>query len=103
MEERQGIGSGGQLPFCLFLIKKEHTMDQKQTMSTEERLDLIVKGGEYLRAGNKAEAMRLMKQVPLAPHLAKVAKEFIGADFLIKGGFNLSDAEAEFGPDWLTQ
>ncbi|MDR1468171.1 MAG: hypothetical protein LBT00_02635 [Spirochaetaceae bacterium] len=78
-------------------------MEQKQTMTTEERLGIIMKGDEYLKAGNKAEAMRIMKQVPLAPHLAKFAKEFIGVDFLIKGGFNLSDAEAEFGPDWLTQ
>ncbi|MDR0639787.1 MAG: hypothetical protein LBG27_12960 [Spirochaetaceae bacterium] len=72
-------------------------------MTTDEKLDLIVKGNEYLKAGNKAEAMRIMKQVPLAPHLAKAAKEFCGADFLIKGGYNMAEAEAAFGPDWLAE
>jgi hypothetical protein len=72
-------------------------------MTLDERLAIGMKAHEYLEAGNKAEAVRIMKQIPLAPHLAKVAKEFSGADFLIKCGFNLADAEAEFGPDWLTQ
>jgi hypothetical protein len=29
-------------------------------------------------------------------------KEKMGADFLIQGGYNLSEAEAEFGPSWLS-
>ena len=37
----------------------------------------------------------------MPPYLAKVAKEKMGADFLIKGGYNLTEAEAEFGPNWL--
>jgi hypothetical protein len=55
------------------------------------------------KAGKFEEAEKVRKQIPLAPHLAKVAKEKIGADFLIKYGFNLSEAEVEFGPDWLTK
>ena len=78
-------------------------MPQKQMMTTEERLDVLMKAHECLAAGNKTEAVRIMKQVPLAPHLAEFAREFIGADFLIKNDFNLSEAEAEFGPDWLAQ
>jgi hypothetical protein len=39
----------------------------------------------------------------MPPYLAKAVKEFSGADFLIKNGYNLADAEAEFGPDWLTK
>jgi len=34
--------------------------------------------------------------------LAKVAKETMGAGFLIQYGFNLSEAEAEFGSQWLS-
>jgi hypothetical protein len=30
-------------------------MTQKQKMTTEERLDVIMKADEYLEAGNKAE------------------------------------------------
>jgi len=36
-------------------------------------------------------------------YLAKIMKEKMGADFLINGGWNLSEAEAEFGPDWLSK
>jgi hypothetical protein len=72
-------------------------------MTTEERLDVLMKAHEYRQAGNKAEADRITLELPMPPYLAKVVKEFSGADFLIKGGFNLSEAEAEFGPDWLTK
>jgi hypothetical protein len=81
----------------------ENKMSQKQMMTLDERLAIGLKAHEYMEAGNKAEAVRIMKQIPLAPHLAKAAKEFSGVDFLIKGGFNLSEAEAEFGPDWLAK
>jgi hypothetical protein len=35
--------------------------------------------------------------------LAKIGKEKMGVDFLIKGGWDLSEAEAEFGHDWLSK
>jgi hypothetical protein len=72
-------------------------------MTTEERLDVIMKADEYLAAGNKAESQRLVLGLPMPPYLAKFAKEFLGADFLIKNGYNLADAEAEYGPDWLAK
>jgi hypothetical protein len=37
----------------------------------------------------------------MPPYLAKIMKEKMGADFLIKGGYNLSEAEEEFGHSWL--
>jgi hypothetical protein len=54
-----------------------------------------------LEAGNKAESQRLVLGLPMPTYLAKFAKEFLGADFLRKGGYNLSEVEAELGPDWL--
>jgi hypothetical protein len=36
-------------------------------------------------------------------YLAKVYKEKIGAKQLIESGWNLSEAEAEFGLDWLNK
>jgi hypothetical protein len=78
-------------------------MSQKQTMTIHEKLEVSMKAHEYLEAGNKAEAVRILREeLPLPPYLAKAVKEFSGADFLLKGRFNLSEAEAEFGPDWLT-
>jgi hypothetical protein len=30
-------------------------------------------------------------------------KEKVGVDYLINGGWNLSEVEAEFGPGWLVK
>jgi hypothetical protein len=43
------------------------------------------------------------KQMMTIHEKLAIAKEFIGVDFLMQGGFNLSEAEAEFGPGWLAQ
>jgi len=45
---------------------------------------------------------RLIKTIPMPPYLAKIAKETIGLDFLINGGWNLSEVEAEYGHDFLS-
>jgi hypothetical protein len=76
-------------------------MSQKEKMTTEERLDVLAKAHECLEAGNKAEAVRITLGLPMPTYLAKFAKEFLGADFLKKNGYNLSEVEAELGPDWL--
>jgi len=55
-----------------------------------------------IEAGNEEEGRRLLRTAPMPPYLAKVMKETMGADFLIKAGYNLSEAEAEFGPNWLS-
>jgi hypothetical protein len=81
-------------------------MSQKQTMTIHEKLEVSMKAHEYLEAGNKAEAVRiLLEELPMPPYLAKAVKEFSGADFLLKGryNYNLSEAEAEFGSDWLAK
>jgi hypothetical protein len=72
-------------------------------MTTEERRDIFKKAHEYFEAGNKAEAVRITLQLPMPTYFAQFLKEFVGADFLIKGGYNLAEVEAELGPDWLTK
>ncbi len=42
-----------------------------------------------------------MLKLPLAPGLARIAKEMYGSKHLLEGGYNLSEAYAEFGDDWL--
>ncbi|GHT56587.1 hypothetical protein FACS1894109_06020 [Spirochaetia bacterium] len=74
-----------------------------EQMSLHDKLALIVKSIELKDAGQPEEADRVWKQIPLAPYLAKWCKDMIGPEFLIKNGFNLSEAEAEFGPEWLTR
>jgi hypothetical protein len=78
-------------------------MPQTKLMSLHDKLQLKVKSLELEKQGKFDEAKKLERQIPLAPHLAKFAKKYMGTDFLVKSGWNLSEAEAEFGKDWLAQ
>jgi hypothetical protein len=82
---------------------KEKPMPQAQTMTLDEKLAIGCKAAELSKAGDEKGASRLIRSIPMPPYLAKIAKEKIGTDFLINGGWNLSEAEAEFGPNWLTK
>ena len=77
-------------------------MPQIETMSLDEKLAIGIKAAELYYAGDKEGYSRLTRSIPLPPYLAKVLKEKVGADFLIREGWNLAEAEAEFGSDWLT-
>jgi hypothetical protein len=70
-------------------------------MSLEEKLKIGVQAVELRKQGKDAEASALMRRMPLAPHLAKIAKETFGADFLRQSGWDLSEANEEYGPNWL--
>jgi len=74
-----------------------------QTMTFDEKLATSNKACALLDAGDREGYSRLMRSIPMPPYLAKIAKEKIGVDFLINGGWNLIEAEAEFGQNWLTK
>jgi len=76
-------------------------MPQAQTMTLDEKLAIGCKAAELRKAGDEEGASRLRRSIPMPPYLAKVMKEKMGADFLINGGWNLSEAEAKFGENWL--
>jgi hypothetical protein len=78
-------------------------MPQTQTMTIEEKLSISNKAISCRKAGNQAEYERLMKSIPMPPYLAKIAKEKIGSDFLINGGWNLTEVESEYGSDWINK
>jgi hypothetical protein len=78
-------------------------MPQTKIMTLGEKLDLAVKGIELEKQGKLDEARKVGKQVPLAPYLAKFLKDHVGLDALLQGGWNLSEAEAEYGPDFLSK
>jgi hypothetical protein len=78
-------------------------MPQAQTMTLDEKLAIGCKAAELREAGDEEGAMRLMKTVPMPPYLAKVMKEKVGVDYLINSGWNLSEAEAKFGTNWLNR
>ena len=77
-------------------------MPQTQTMTLDEKLAISNKAFTLLEAGDEEGFTRLMRTAPMPPYLAKVYKEKIGVEQLIKSGWNLSEAEAEFGPNWLS-
>jgi len=78
-------------------------MPQAQTMSLHEKLAVGMKAIELKKQGKIEEAEKLERSIPLPPYIAKWAKKRLGVEFLINNGWNLSEAEAEYGPDWLTK
>ena len=78
-------------------------MPQTQTMTLDEKLAIGNRAVALKKSGDRDGYTRLIRSIPMPPYLAKVAKEKIGAEFLIKGGWDLSEAEAEFGSDWLSE
>ena len=81
----------------LEVCKVEHKL-----MTEHEKADIFMKSFEIQETGDKEKAMELRRTVPLPPYMAKFIKEKIGIDFLISNGYNLAEAEAEYGQDWLT-
>jgi len=73
-----------------------------QTMTLDEKLSISNRALDLLDAGDREGYSRLIRTAPMPPYLAKIMKDKMGVDFLLKGGFNLSEAEAEFGHNWLS-
>ena len=78
-------------------------MPQTQTMTLDEKLAISNKAFELLDAGDREEYSRLMRSIPMPPYLAKVYKEKVCVKPLLESGWNLAEAEAEFGSDWLNK
>jgi hypothetical protein len=78
-------------------------MPQTQTMTLDEKLAISNKALDLFDAGDKEGYNRLMRTIPMPPYLAKIYKEKVGAEYLTNGEWNLSEAEAEFGKDWLSK
>ena len=74
-----------------------------ETMTLDEKLAIGCKAIELKKAGDLAGYERLTKTLPVPPYIAKVMKEKVGLDFLVNGGWNLSEVEAEFGSDFFSK
>ncbi|MDR0909435.1 MAG: hypothetical protein LBM77_06665 [Spirochaetaceae bacterium] len=53
------------------------------------------------RAGKEKEALELSKTIPISPAVAALFKKRFGPEMVKKCGFNMAEAEAKFGPNWL--
>ena len=78
------------------------TQVQHRHMTIEEKLDVSNRAIALKNTGDREGYTRLLRTAPMPAYLAKAMKEKMGADFLINGGWNLIEAEAEFGQDWLS-
>jgi hypothetical protein len=91
------------------VLHKEITMEAVETkiehrfMTFKEKTMTIYKSHMLREEGKEEEANKLFKSVPLEPGMAKIGKEVYGADFLINGGYNLLEANAAYGKDWLNR
>jgi hypothetical protein len=72
-------------------------------MSLDEKLAIGCKAAELWDAGEKEGYANLMRTVPLPPYIAKVMKEKVGMEFFTRYNWNLSEVEAEFGPDYISK
>ena len=78
-------------------------MPQDRLMTMEEQSVIALKAFELKKQGKLEEYERMRKQIPLQPFLAKFVKDHFGADFLLNLGWNLAEANAEYGSDWLSK
>jgi hypothetical protein len=74
---------------------------EHRLMTVREKVDIAMEAMRLRQEGRIDEATVLDRSIPSPPWLAKYWKDAMGADFLIKGGWNLAEAEAEYGSGWL--
>jgi hypothetical protein len=72
-------------------------------MTLDEKLAIGCKAAELWKAGDKEGSDLLLRTIPLPPYLAKVMKEKVGMEFFTRYNWNLSEVEAEFGPDYISR
>ena len=85
------------------VLSRRRPAVQSQMMILHEKLQLGMKSIELEKQGRFEEAERVHKQIPLAPYLAKFLKDHLGVEALLQVGWNLSEAEVEYGPGWLSK
>jgi hypothetical protein len=70
-------------------------------LTSEQKYAILDASLAAAERGDPDDQGRLIRQIPLAPRLAKAAKEIWGKAFLLQEGYDLSAAEAAYGPNWL--
>jgi hypothetical protein len=78
-------------------------MPQGKLMTLDEKLDTGIKAIELKKQGKIEEAERLNRTIPTPPFFAKFVKDHVGLDALLSMGLNLAEAEAEYGPEFLSR
>jgi hypothetical protein len=71
--------------------------------TAQDRAAIITASLAAAEAGDEAEEFRLLRLLPMAPHLVLAAKEVYGIEYVKNSGWDLSEAYAELGEGWLEQ
>jgi hypothetical protein len=72
-------------------------------MTLDEKLAVSNQAIALKNAGDKEGYERLMKTIPVPPFIVKVVKEKLGVEFIQKDEWNMYEAEAEFGSEYLSK
>ena len=73
------------------------------TMTLDEKLSISNKAIKLKKAGDREGYERLMRTIPVPSYIVQAIKDTVGLEHLIEGGWNLSEAEAEFGHSWISK
>ena len=76
---------------------------RKFVMPLHSQLDMLLKLHELETKGKTEEAATLKKQIPLPSYMAKWVKDHFGMEAVQKLGWNMAEAEANYGSDWLSR
>ena len=74
---------------------------ESKLMTEREKADIMMRSFEIQDAGDKEEAQALRRTIPMKPWLANFIKEKLGTETLLELDWNMAEAEAEYGSDWL--
>jgi len=72
-------------------------------MTLDEKLAISNRAIKLKQAGDREGYERLMRQIPVPPYLVKALKETVGLEYFKDSGWDLSEAEAEFGHSWFNK
>jgi hypothetical protein len=72
-------------------------------MTLHDELQLRVKCAELRKAGKPDEAMKLAMTIPMPLWLADWWIKYAGVERLKESGWNLSEVEAAYGPNWFAK
>ena len=75
-------------------------IDLHRKYTAEERDEMLEALADALEAGDDEAANKLVRQMPVPPHWAKIIAEIFGKEYLLRT-FNLSHADEEYGEGWL--
>jgi hypothetical protein len=70
-------------------------------MTKDEKFKIIQESLAAANRGDEAEEERLLRKLPLAPHLALALKDIISPEELTQAGYDFSEVEAKYGKNWL--